>query len=297
MVSMPTRHSGQIQTVLKCKRDTFRNSIIKWRCSRTNLLHSTTSAETTIQYRLPSPWEIFQTTPTFKLPSWMTELKVDRLISMTIAQSNLCKIESSSWMTKKVLLKCSMKLMPTILVSESAPSITCRSLILPRVVQSKDKDNWTRNHHYSISSFLTTNQPRSLSLLRPQTLAQFRSIQLITPQFNTDCFPWARTSSERVLRTSLIDLMPIGNLSRLIFRNLLTSFTRMSTKLHHDQLKSQRWVSLPISLRRPWWTKRSSGRHKNWLHHPAAKCLPWSKVEVMANKYTISNPSASGNSR
>lgn len=204
----------------------------------------------------------------------MIDLKVDQLISMTTAQLNLCKTESSSWMTKKVLLKSLMKLIPMVLVSESPPSITCRSLILSRVKLSKEKDNWTLNHPYSISSFSTMIPPPTLSPLRAQTLAQSRSIRLLTPRFNTDCFRWAKTSFERVLRTSPINLMLIGKLSALTSCNLLTSFIKMSIMVHQAQSKSQRCLLLPISPGRPWWTKRSSGRPRNSYPHTAAKSPP-----------------------
>lgn len=231
---MPTRHSGQIQMVSKCKSDTSANSNIRWIISRTSRSPLTISVETTIQSHSLSLWETFQTALTFKWPLWMIELRVDRLISMTAARSNSCKIESSSWMTGKVLVKGSTKLKQTNRASESPPSTTCRSLIQSRVVLSNDKDSWTRNRHYSISSFSIMKQPWTPSPLKAPALARFRSIQLITPRFNTDCFQWAKTSLERVLRTSLIVLTRIGNLSRLILGNSLTSFIRMSIKVQRD---------------------------------------------------------------
>jgi len=126
---MPTRHSGPIQMVLRCKRDTLRSTIIKWRYSKIKAWPLMIFPETTTQFHLLLPWEISQTVPTFKSLSWMIEHKVDLQIFMIITLLNSCKTEFFFVMTIKVLFKSLMKQMPMSLVSGSLQSITCRSLI------------------------------------------------------------------------------------------------------------------------------------------------------------------------
>ena len=169
-------------------------------------------------------------------------------------------------MTPKVFLKCSMKQRLTTLVSESPLSITCKSLIHTRVLQSKEKDNWTLNHPYSISSSSTMVKTTMRGLRLLQRIPQWPFIKLLTRLFNIDCFLLTKTSSEHVLRTLVMILMLIHKLSTSTSWNLLMNSIRMSIKLHLNQCTLQRWVSLPTSLIRPWWTKRLNGRVRHSQH-------------------------------